>query len=105
MIELPGATGPAAGVLVRVIDRFGFVLIVSDDALLERVPDVAASATVAVFEIDVVPEGAPAAATVMLNDTVADDPAGRLPMFFDSTLPDTGSGVMVTPFSFALLGT
>ncbi len=85
--------------------RFGLVLMISDEALLERVPDVPPSETVAVFEMDVVPDGTPDEATSMLTVTVAVDPAASDPMFFDSTLAPTGSGLMVEPFSLALPAT
>ncbi len=105
MTALPAATGPEAGLLVFVSARFGFVLIVSGEGLLERVPGVPPSATVAVFEMAVVPDGTPEDATSMLRVTVSVDPAVSDPMFFDNTLEPTGSGLMVEPFSFALPAT
>src|SRR4051812_38662157 len=102
MIVLPAATGPAAGLLVLARVRFGLVLIVSVEALLDRVPELPPSATVAVFAITVVPVGAPDAATSMLKVTEALAPAASDPMFFDRTFAATGSGLIVTPFSFAL---
>ena len=105
VIALPGATGPEAGLLVFVSVRFGLVLMVSVEALLERVPDVPPSATVAVFETAVVPDGTPEDATSMSKVTVAVDPAASDPMFFERTLATTGSGPIVEPFSFALPAT
>src|SRR3954466_14237858 len=99
-MEPPADTGPDDGVVDLVIVRFGLVLIVSEVALLERVPDVAPSATVAVLAIVVVPFGAPGAATSIWNDPVADDPAASEPAFFVSRFEATGSGEIVEPFSF-----
>ena len=59
----------------------------------------------AVFEIAVVPAGAPDEATSMLKVTEALAPADSEPMFFERTLAATGSGLIVTPFSLALLPT
>src|SRR5689334_9852832 len=101
----PAATGPDPGVVVLVIVRFGLVLIVSDVVLLERVPELPPSATVAVLAMVVVPLGAPEAATSIWKLTVADDPAASDPMFLFRTLAATGSGAIVAPFSLALPAT
>ena len=105
MIALPPATGPDAGLLTLVSVRFGLVLMVSIVAPLDRVPEVPPSATVAVFDTEVVPAGAPDAPTTMLNVTDAVEPAAREPIFFDNVPASTGSGLIVTPFSLALFAT
>src|SRR6185295_1690693 len=97
--------GPDEGLLVFTSERFGFVLIVSDAALLEREPLVPESETDAVLLTVVVPLGAPDPATAIWNETVAEAPAASDPMFFVRTFAATGSGTIVTPFNFALPAT